>query len=132
MQTTRLNRPERFTDFAIGRGTLVAAVRRRENTRWQRARALGIIGTALLHILVLLMARSATVEPMELDDGAAGPPMGDLTAAAGGGSGLTMVAVRPEQPQPVEETQEPEPEPVEVVEPEEIVPIPEPAPATRW
>lgn len=109
--------------YTRGDATRLAAARRVENERWRRARSIGIMGTVLLHLLVLLLFRSATLPP-PTENSAAGPAMGDVRAAAGGGSGLTMVEVRPQrEAEPEEEVPVPVPVPVPeeiVIEPEEV------------
>lgn len=113
---------------------LVDATNAAEETRWRRARALGILGTVLLHLVLVLSFRDTAV-PIRETSAAAGPPRGDLRPS-GGGSGMTMIDVRLEVPPetPVEEVVEvPEPvvEPVEVLVPEEVVeptPVPTPDP----
>jgi hypothetical protein len=105
----------------------LAEVRQREDQRWRRARGIGILGTVLVHFLLLILFRGMTVPPLA-ETPAAGPPLGDIRPA-GGGSGLTMVEVRPEQVQPRQETVQPVPVPAEeVVIPVEPTP-PAPAPA---
>jgi hypothetical protein len=116
--------------IAAGAHREIEAARIREESRWRRALAIGIVGTVLIHLLVLLAFRETVIVPRETSS-AAGPPRGDIRPA-GGGSGLTMVEVRPERPaaEPiVEETPVPVPvpEPIEVVVPEEREePAPEP------
>lgn len=119
--------------IAAGAHREIEAARVREESRWRRALAIGIVGTVLIHFLVLIAFRD-TVVVLRDTSSASGPPRGDIRPA-GGGSGLTMVEVRPEQPaaQPVVEEVPvpiPVPDPVEVVVPEEVEePVPEPEPA---
>lgn len=129
----------RFTSLDVGRAfgpgaaERLAAVRAAENERWRRARAVGTIGTAIIHLLIFLFFGRTALPPSERFS-PAGPPAGDVRAAAGGGSGLTMIEVRPERPQPEEVVIEPVPVPEEVViEPEpveepEVAPDPDPGP----
>jgi hypothetical protein len=108
----------------------MAAAKQREERRWRRARSAGIIGTVVIHFLLLILFRQVAVPPPSQET-VAGPPAGDIRPAAGG-SGLTMVEVRPEQPPPVEEVTIPVPVPEEIViTPEEVevaAPSPEPVP----
>jgi periplasmic protein TonB len=104
-----------------GDADLLAAAKAREEARWRKARSIGIIGTVLLHLLLLLLIRPFELPPPYTSP-AAGPAAGDIRPA-GGGSGMTMVDVRPERPPPPAE-QIPVPVPVPV--PREVVPIPEP------
>ncbi len=115
----------------------LTASRKVEEARWRKASSIGVIGTVILHFLLLILFRGATVAP-QATSAAAGPPMGDIRPA-GGGSGLTMVEVRPQQtPPPEVEIVEPVVVPEEVVIPEEVevevepveVPEPVPGPAT--
>ncbi|MEX2582171.1 MAG: hypothetical protein WD766_02795 [Gemmatimonadota bacterium] len=113
--------------YARGESDRLAASRRLEDERWRRARSAGILGTVLIHFLLLILFRATPLPPAS-PTSAAGPAAGDLRAAAGGGSGMTMVEVRPQvSPQPEEEIPVPVPVPV----PEEIViePIEVEAPA---
>lgn len=128
MSLSRLQQHEHFAGLGIGGGDLAAEARDREEERWRRARALGILGTVVAHFLILFATRGVDVEPMLPPDAAAGPAMGDIRPA-GGGSGLTMVEVRAAQAPAEEEVVTPVPVPEEVILPEEIVPVtPEPAP----
>jgi hypothetical protein len=131
------SRDKRFQNFTSSRSAgsgdserLVRA-RLREDERWGRARALGVLGTVLIHFLLLILFRQVAV-PTYSETSAAGPPMGDIRPA-GGGSGLTMIEVRPEQTPPVEEVVQPVPVPAEVVvvpvETPPAAPAPDPAPA---
>jgi len=132
-----LNR-ERFRKLdpagTSGRGDAwrLIAVREREEERWRRARSIGIIGTVLLHLALLLLFRQAAVPAQST--AAAGPARGDVRASAGGGSGMTMVEIRPESRLP-EEVQQPVPVPAQLPDlPREIIvatpaPAPSPAPA---
>jgi periplasmic protein TonB len=97
-----------------GEASRLSAARAREDQRWRRARSLGIIGTVLIHFLILILFRSVNVPPPS-PLASAGPAAGDIRAAAGGGSGMTMVEVRPERAPPPEEVVTPVPVPVEVV-----------------
>jgi periplasmic protein TonB len=112
-----------------GEADRLSALRAREEARWRRARSIGIIGTTLLHLLLLLLFRQTQIPPYS-PEASAGPPRGDLRAAEGGGSGLTMIEVRPEQAPP-EEVVPVVPVPAEVVVvPPEVEPTPpSPAPA---
>jgi periplasmic protein TonB len=110
---------------AYGDADRLARARQREEQRWRKARSLGIIGTVLIHLILLLLFRQTTLPPYE-PLAAAGPAQGDLRPTAGGGSGMTMVEVRPEQPPPEEEVPQPVPVPTEVI----VVPPPEVAPAS--
>ncbi|MEX2571742.1 MAG: hypothetical protein WD737_10630 [Gemmatimonadota bacterium] len=125
-----LDPSRRFGGSTVGR---LADVRAREDERWRRARSIGIIGTVIVHFIILILFRGANLPPVS-DTSAAGPNAGDVRAAEAGGSGLTMVEVRPEQPPtPEEEIPEPVVVPVPtdvVVEPEEVeVATPDPGPA---
>lgn len=117
--------------YERGDAARIAAARALEDHRWRRARSIGIIGTVLLHFLVLILFRQTDL-PTSSVSSAAGPPAGDVRAAAGGGSGLTMVEVRPAQAPPQEEVPVPVPTPVPeeiVIEPEEVeVSTPDPEP----
>lgn len=127
----------RFQSFDPTRGTergdtaRMARARAREDERWRRARAVGILGTVLIHFLLLILFRQAAL-PTQSESAAAGPPLGDIRPS-GGGSGLTMVELRAEEVQPPEEVVEPVPVPVEVVvtpvEVPPVAPAPTPAPA---
>ncbi|MQA88654.1 MAG: hypothetical protein GEU90_00260 [Gemmatimonas sp.] len=123
MSTRRILSLDPARLYERGDAERLAASRARETERWQRARSIGVIGTVLIHLLVLLLFRQTTIAPTATSS-AAGPAAGDLRAAAGGGSGLTMVEVRLEQAQPeAEEVPTPVPEPVPeevVIEPEQI------------
>lgn len=109
---------------ALGDAERLARAREREQRRWHRARSIGIAGAVLLHLLFLLLGGRSEMAP-PAPGAAAGPPAGDLSAAAGGGSGMTMIEIRPEQAPPPEEVPQPIPVPVEV-----IVPPPVPTPST--
>lgn len=128
MALPRLQQNGRFAGLGIGGGDLAAAARDREELSWRRARSIGIIGTVLVHVLILLATSRTEVAPVATD-AAAGPAQGDIRPA-GGGSGLTMVEVRAAAPVE-EEVEIPVPVPEEVIIPEEVVVAvaPEPAPA---
>lgn len=98
--------------------------------RWGRMLALGVLVSVAVHLIFFLLFPSRDGTPRS-PFSAAGPPAGDIRAAAGGGSGLTMVEVTV-RTAPVEEEQPvPIPVPVEVVvQPEPVRPpqVEEPAP----
>lgn len=117
--------------IAVGAHGEIERARVREESRWRRALAIGILGTVLVHFLLLIAFRETVMIPRSTDS-AAGPPRGDIRPA-GGGSGLTMIEVRPERAaEPVVEevpVPVPVPEPVVVVVPEEVnEPVPDPDP----
>jgi hypothetical protein len=118
----RFRTSEPSTPLSPAQAARVEVARAQEVARWKRARSIGIIGTVLLHFLLLVLFRES-VAPFTSPTAAAGPAMGDYRPA-GGGSGLTMVEVTVARPQPApqEEVVVPVPviEPTEVVIPEEV------------
>lgn len=115
----------------------------RADRRWHRALVIGMMTAIAAHLVVLLLFRTTRFLPSPFS--AAGPPAGDVRAAAGGGDGgITMIEVREQRaPAPAEETPvpvpTPVPEPVVMVEPERTpapetnrppAPVPTPAPGT--
>lgn len=129
MKARRFETLDPFGGLETSGGGRLAAARQREDERWRRARGIGIVGTAVLHLIVLLLTRTITIEPMSAE-AAAGPAAGDLRAAEAGGSGMTMVEIRAEQAPVQEEVPEPIPIPEEVIIPQEVVAV-APVPAER-
>jgi hypothetical protein len=95
----------------------------RADRRWHRALGIGIFGALAIHVIAVLLFRTAVLPPPD-PFGASGPDVGDIRASEAGGTGLTMVEVRVERP-PEEEVPEVEPVPEEIV----VVPVPEPRPS---
>lgn len=92
--------------------------------RWRRALRAGALLAVLFHLGIFLAFRTTRVLPSPF--AAAGPPMGDYRAAAGGG-GMEMVQVRVQEARAPVEQAVPEPVPVPDVE-VEIEPVPQPEP----
>lgn len=105
---------------------------RRAERAWQRILAAGIVIAVLFHLAIALLFHTTLLMPSS-PFGAAGPAMGDVSAAAGGDGGLTMVEVRVveerEEPEEEQEVVTPVPTPDVVIEPEEVEPVREADPA---
>jgi outer membrane biosynthesis protein TonB len=92
--------------------------------RWDRAFRWSFVVSVLLHILIVLLFRSAVLIP-DVPMSAAGEDARDARAAAGGGSELIAFTIV--QPPPVEEQVVPVPVPVPAEQPQPVVEQP-PAP----
>jgi hypothetical protein len=92
---------------------------------WHRVLGLALLLALIVHAAILLSMRSTSLPQMATS--AAGPPMGDFRAAAGGGGGMEMVQVRVQEEQATSEEAVPEPVPVPEVE-IEVEPVPQPDP----
>lgn len=81
------------------------------NRRWQRSWSGALLGSVVLHIIVLLLFRSALPLPT-VPTSAAGPRMGDPSAAEGGGLEVISMSIATPPPQPAPIPEPPTPIPV--------------------